>query len=85
MSTKAEILKSIRRKCIDCCAGQLAEVRLRQLQHCDLWRYRLGVDPDPARTGFAKISPSGRVVFDKKGGGSNATSTLLIDGGQHNA
>ena len=84
MSTKADILKSIRRKCIDCCAGQIAEVRKCHLQQCELWRFRLGVDPDPARTGFAKNPPPGRGVSDKKGGGSNATSTIpqSVTGGE---
>lgn len=34
--------KAIRLKCIDCCAGQMAEVRKCELTNCPLWRYRMG-------------------------------------------
>ena len=34
--------KAIRLKCLDCCAGQSAEVRKCQATHCPLWRYRMG-------------------------------------------
>ena len=34
--------KAIRLKCIDCCAGNLAEVRKCPATNCPLWRYRMG-------------------------------------------
>lgn len=34
--------KAIRLKCLDCCAGQSAEVRKCTATHCSLWRYRMG-------------------------------------------
>lgn len=34
--------KAIRLKCIDCCAGQSAEVRKCPATSCPLWRYRMG-------------------------------------------
>lgn len=34
--------KAIRLKCIDCCAGQSAEVRRCPATNCPLWRYRMG-------------------------------------------
>lgn len=34
--------KAIRLKCIDCCAGQSAEVRKCPATECPLWRYRMG-------------------------------------------
>lgn len=34
--------KAIRLKCLDCCAGQSAEVRKCPATHCPLWRYRMG-------------------------------------------
>ena len=34
--------KAIRLKCIDCCAGNTAEVRKCPAEHCPLWRYRMG-------------------------------------------
>ena len=34
--------KAIRLKCLDCCAGQAAEVRKCTAVNCPLWRYRMG-------------------------------------------
>ena len=34
--------KAIRLKCIDCCAGNMAEVRKCTAENCPLWRYRMG-------------------------------------------
>lgn len=34
--------KAIRLKCLDCCAGQSAEVRKCPATNCHLWRYRMG-------------------------------------------
>ena len=34
--------KAIRLKCIDCCAGNMAEVRKCPAEQCPLWRYRMG-------------------------------------------
>ena len=34
--------KAIRLKCLDCCAGQSAEVRRCPANNCSLWRYRMG-------------------------------------------
>lgn len=34
--------KAIRLKCIDCCGGNMAEVRKCPAEHCPLWRYRMG-------------------------------------------
>ena len=57
MTTKAEILQAIRRKCLDCSCFQPSEVRECPVSTCDLWPYRLGRDPDPSRSrGFAKSS-----------------------------
>jgi hypothetical protein len=68
MTTKAEVLKAIRRKCIECCGGQIGEVRLCHLQRCDLWPYRLGMDPNPSKSrGVANQASAGR-VSDEKGG-----------------
>ena len=57
MTTKADILQAIRRKCLDCSCFQPAEVRECPVSTCDLWPFRLGRDPDPSRSrGFAKSS-----------------------------
>ena len=34
--------KAIRLKCIDCCCGNMAEVRKCDIIACPLWRYRMG-------------------------------------------
>lgn len=34
--------KAIRMKCIDCCCGNMAEVRRCPAINCPLWRYRMG-------------------------------------------
>jgi hypothetical protein len=34
--------KAIRLKCIDCCAGNMAEVRKCPAINCPLWRFRMG-------------------------------------------
>lgn len=35
-------LKSIRAKCLDCCCGQVSEVKNCQIEQCALWKYRMG-------------------------------------------
>ena len=34
--------KAIRLKCLDCCCGNMAEVRKCPVTNCSLWRYRMG-------------------------------------------
>ena len=34
--------KAIRLKCIDCCCGNMSEVRKCPATSCPLWRYRMG-------------------------------------------
>lgn len=38
-------MKAIRAKCMDCCAGSQAEVRLCPMPACPLWPYRKGHRP----------------------------------------
>jgi len=38
-------LRAIRLKCLDCCCGQVAEVRECPSQDCTLWPYRMGHRP----------------------------------------
>lgn len=42
MSTNRSPLKAIRAKCIDCCCGNKAEVRLCPSEKCPLWPFRSG-------------------------------------------
>lgn len=38
-------IKAIRAKCLDCCCGQISEVRLCEIETCALWPYRMGKRP----------------------------------------
>lgn len=38
-------IKAIRAKCIECCCGQMGEVRLCSIKDCPLWEYRNGHRP----------------------------------------
>lgn len=35
-------MRAIREKCLDCCAGNSAEVRRCEIYGCTLWPYRMG-------------------------------------------
>ena len=51
--------KAIRLKCIDCCGGNMAEVRKCDIISCPLWRYRMGKEENddlkPARKNSEKM------------------------------
>lgn len=49
MTTKAGVLSAIRAKCLDCCGGSSAEVRLCGSGNCALRPLRFGRDPSPVR------------------------------------
>ena len=42
---RSPVLKAIRAKAVDCCAGSPAEVRRCHIATCELWPFRLGSDP----------------------------------------
>lgn len=42
---RTPVLKAIRKKCIDCSCGSLAEVRLCPVTKCALWPFRMGTNP----------------------------------------
>lgn len=44
-TTKAELLKFIRQKCLNCVCYQAREVELCPTESCPLWPYRMGKDP----------------------------------------
>ena len=41
-------IKAIRLKCIDCCCGQMKEIKLCTVINCALYPYRMGRRPDQA-------------------------------------
>lgn len=38
-------MKAIRAKCLECCCGQMGEVRQCTIEDCPLWEYRNGHRP----------------------------------------
>ena len=44
-TTKSDLLKIIRRKCLDCVCYQPREIELCPTERCALWPYRMGKDP----------------------------------------
>jgi hypothetical protein len=57
MTTKKDLLRSIRARCLDCCCHQPSEVAQCTAKACALWPYRSGRDPSPARAHAAKNLP----------------------------
>lgn len=70
--TRLTPLRAIRAKCLDCCAGQVAEVRRCELANCPLYPYRFGkrqrqsTDTTPGQ--FARKSPQKQGVFHGREG-----------------
>jgi hypothetical protein len=48
-------LRAIRAKCLDCSAGQRAEVRLCPVTDCPLHRFRMGRNPNRAGIRGSKV------------------------------
>lgn len=67
-------LRAIRTKCLDCCCGQVNEVRLCPCLDCSLYPYRLG--KDPARAGKGNISNLQRKASARVDNSDNQRTTL---------
>ena len=70
-------MKAIREKCLDCCCGQVSEIRLCESVKCALWPFRSGTHPYTASK--MKILPQEAVYAEsgrenKKGPAEAATS-----------
>lgn len=56
MSTKNELLRTIRNHCLECCGGSWVDVQdctsgpNAGPSTCNLWPYRLGKDPNPSES-----------------------------------
>ena len=48
--TKAEILKAIRKNCIECMGGVISEIEKCTSPKCSLFALRAGKDPSPCKT-----------------------------------
>ena len=68
------LAEAARAKCLDCCGGQLREVRFCMALACPLWPFRMGTDPFRGlRDNPAKIG-SRRPISDRGGGISGEAS-----------
>ena len=68
MTTKTQLLKTIRAKCLDCSGDQAGEVRLCPVRTCELWPFRMGGDPSPSSRGFSKNPSASRGIFERQTG-----------------
>jgi hypothetical protein len=64
-------IKAIRQKCVDCCCGQVLEVRLCPATDCTLHPYRMGKRPNVINdtqdeAGAENMSPI-YAVFEREG------------------
>jgi hypothetical protein len=62
-------LAAIRGKCVDCCGGQLAEVRLCPVTRCTLHPFRMGRRPKKAGQ---ELSPEAKAALLSRLGGDRA-------------
>jgi hypothetical protein len=51
VTTKAQLLRTMRMKCLECCCDQPSEVAACSSGYCPLWSLRFGKDPSPAKKG----------------------------------
>lgn len=56
------VLRAVRAKCVDCCCGQLAEIRRCTAYRCPLWPYRMGSNPFYGAGGAARAADPASVV-----------------------
>lgn len=65
MTTKTAILKVIRAHCLECVGDSAVEVKRCTAKSCELYRYRFGKDPSPARgapkAGFGVVAKNSEV------------------------
>jgi hypothetical protein len=47
MTTKNQLLKVIRKQCVECMGGQVGEIEKCTAPKCSLFSYRSGHDPEP--------------------------------------
>lgn len=64
MTERVSRSKAIRLKCLDCCAGQAAEVRKCPVAGCPLWRFRMGKEENDELKPQRKSSKDKDDIFD---------------------
>ncbi len=58
MTTKTKILKDIRSFCLHCTGGSTLAVKECVVPECQMYPYRMGVDPNPSRSTSNLNKPS---------------------------
>jgi hypothetical protein len=61
------LAEAARAKCLDCCGGQLREVRFCMALACPLWPFRMGIDPFRGTRGRGPETGSLRPISDPGG------------------
>ncbi len=72
--TMPTLAEAARAKCLDCCGGQLREVRSCMALACPLWPFRMGSDPFRGIRGTPVEIGSRRPISDPSGGISGGGS-----------
>lgn len=62
MNKKLTPVKAIRFKCLDCCVGQISEVRLCPVKTCPIYPYRMGKRPQNVEITIQKKRNKGIVT-----------------------
>ena len=50
MISKTKLLKAIHKNCVECCAGDRAEVRNCSMKECPLYPYRMGIQTEAEKS-----------------------------------
>lgn len=54
MEHETNPIKAIRKKCLDCCMGQVEEVKQCPIEDCDLYPFRFGKNPFRAKREYSE-------------------------------
>ena len=75
-TTKSDLLKIIRRKCLDCVCYQAREVELCPTERCALWPYRMGKDPYKTPRQLSEAQKKGLAAAREKAAANRASKLL---------
>ena len=75
-TTKSDLLKIIRRKCLDCVCYQARDVELCPTERCALWPYRMGKDPCKTSCQLSEAQKKGPVAAREKAAANRASKIL---------
>ena len=75
-TTKTELLKTIRQKCLDCVCFQAKEVELCPSEHCALWPFRFAKDPYKTPRPMSEAQKNALAVARQKAADRKAEKAL---------